>query len=386
MLSFHQSSYLRALVERGHRCVCVVDALVEKFPERAVMGWRHPDCGGMELAVGPDSARMRAILDEDPEAIHVLFGIRSHRAGEFAWKHCRKGGRRFGILSERADMPGWKSLPRRLYYRWAGLRHGRKPDFIMPLGEIGVRWYASCHFPRERLFPLAYATESRWLDFPRAPRADRRFQIAYVGSLFDWKGPDLLLSALARLQALPWTLRLVGDGPMRARLETFVRRQGWEDRVEFAGYLAYEEAMRTLAGADLLVLPSRYDGWGAVVNEALMRGVPVVCSDRCGARDLVGEAWRGEAYPYQDLAALAGAIDRRILSGPPDAGARRRIRDWSRCIEGPAVADYIVAVMEHVYGGGPRPAPPWSRCVSPEPVPRRSPRARADNRPAVEVT
>ena len=86
-----------------------------------------------------------------------------------------------------------------------------------------------------------------------------------------------------------------------------------------------------------------------------MRGVPVVCSDRCGAYDLLREPWRGEIYPWHRVDSLAEILERRIAAGPVDNATRRRISNWSRCIEGPSVADYFLAVIEHIYAGGPRP-------------------------------
>lgn len=361
VFSMHHSAYLRALAARGHECLCVVDGKVEAFPERAKMGWQDPDPGQVRLIVRPDQETLSALLeDTSQQTIHVLGGIRSTRVVEIAWDYCLAHPRRFGILSERADLRGWKGLLRRAYYGWVGRRYGNRPQFALALGEIGARWFVDRGFPRERVFPIAYATESQFLDIPPPPRADSPFQLVYLGSLFHWKGPDLLLSALARLADHCWQLRVMGDGPLRTELEDFVRKRQWGDRVAFLGYLPYDEAMRRLAGTDLLVLPSRYDGWGAVVNEALMRGIPVVCSDQCGACDLVREAWRGEVYPYNDVDALAQAIGRRLAAGPPDARARQRIQDWSRCVDGDSVADYSLAVLNHVYGNAPRPAPPWS--------------------------
>jgi len=229
------------------------------------------------------------------------------------------------------------------------------------MGELGVRWYAGAGFPRALLFPFAYVTEAEARVVARPARDDQGFHLLCLASLIVRKAPDLLLQALARLPAQKWTLRFLGDGPIRAQLEAFVNRAGWEDRVEFLGWLPHGAAMRVLAESDLLVLPSRFDGWGAVVNEALMRGVQVLCSDRCGAADLLGEAWRGDVYPWRDVAVLAQTLERRISAGPPDEAQRSRIRAWARCLEGPAVADYFLAVMDHVYRGGPRPIAPWRR-------------------------
>ena len=52
------------------------------------------------------------------------------------------------------------------------------------------------------------------------------------------------------------------------------------------------------------MLPSRFDGWGAVVNEALMVGTPVICSDRCGASDLIENGRNGYVFEAGNARAL----------------------------------------------------------------------------------
>ena len=75
------------------------------------------------------------------------------------------------------------------------------------------------------------------------------------------------------------------------------------------------EAVAEIARHDLFLLPSRFDGWGAVVNEALMCGVPVVCSDNCGAAELLGESWRGEVFRTGSAAGLKDILQRWIALG-----------------------------------------------------------------------
>ncbi|MFX9050260.1 glycosyltransferase, partial [Acinetobacter baumannii] len=59
------------------------------------------------------------------------------------------------------------------------------------------------------------------------------------------------------------------------------------DSVEVVPFQPYSQAMALLAQSDVVVVPSRHDGWGAVVNEAIGYGIPVVCTDRCGSLDMV---------------------------------------------------------------------------------------------------
>lgn len=100
------------------------------------------------------------------------------------------------------------------------------------------------------------------------------------------------------------------------------------------------------------------DGWGAVVNEALMCGEPVLCSESCGSAALVRNSERSEIFRTGDVSDLARAISSRIANGRLTPRTRERIR-WSRCIEGTAAAAYLVRISEHVEGQGERPVAPW---------------------------
>lgn len=134
-----------------------------------------------------------------------------------------------------------------------------------------------------------------------------------------------------------------------------------EDRIRFIRNKANVEAMRLLDASDLLVLPSRWDGWGAVVNEALMRGVPVLCSDRCGAASLVRHNEQGEVFPTGSVTGLRDALARRISAGKKTQESTRVLRAWAHAITGESAADYLLSILASVYADQRRPAPPWSR-------------------------
>jgi phosphatidylinositol alpha-1,6-mannosyltransferase len=151
----------------------------------------------------------------------------------------------------------------------------------------------------------------------------------------------------------------VGDGEGRSTWERLASRLQISDHVTFAGVLPNTEAKAILGRLDLFVLPSRFDGWGAVVNEALMQGVPVLCSDRCGARDLLSESWRGEVFKANSVDSLRDVLSTWIGCGKRTPELTERIKNWSRCIEGESLADYFAKVLGHVYSGAPRPMAPW---------------------------
>lgn len=123
---------------------------------------------------------------------------------------------------------------------------------------------------------------------------DRYF--LYVGRLAPEKNLEALIRsfAAARVRGSQSSLVLVGDGPLRGRLESQVQEAGLASWVRFAGLKSTAETLPYYAFAHAFVLPSRREPWGLVVNEALAAGLPVIVSNRCGcASDLVAHGSNG---------------------------------------------------------------------------------------------
>jgi glycosyltransferase involved in cell wall biosynthesis len=152
-----------------------------------------------------------------------------------------------------------------------------------------------------------------------------------VATLTARKGHDLLFEALSGLKDFAWRLDCLGgamgDERMLDRLQEQLRDFGLLERVKFAG--EGDDAMleRAYAAADLFVLPTRYEGYGMVVAEALARGLPVV-STRTGAiAELVGDS-AGLLVPPGDTTALRLAL-RRFFS---DADLRASLRQGALAV------------------------------------------------------
>ncbi len=132
-------------------------------------------------------------------------------------------------------------------------------------------------------------------------------------------------SVLLAFAALPESARLeiVGDGPERAALEHLTHALDLEDRVRFSGEMAEEGVLKRLAASQTLVLASREEVWGLVVNEALAAGLHTVVSDRCGVAPSV-QRHRGVYVCEPTPEEIARAMQR--------SGA-----DWSGWIEEPEI-------------------------------------------------
>ncbi|MBN2451540.1 MAG: glycosyltransferase [Lentisphaeria bacterium] len=154
---------------------------------------------------------------------------------------------------------------------------------------------------RRHLLPPREARE-RW----RLPES--AVAVGFVGRLVPQKDPGVLLEAFARCAASGGAVFLVlcGAGPLEARLRRRASELGIAERVRWAGYVP--EASRLLAGLDLLVLPSRYEGLSYALLEGLAAGVPMVAADVPGncPREELREAVA--YFPPGDVDALARVL------------------------------------------------------------------------------
>jgi len=120
----------------------------------------------------------------------------------------------------------------------------------------------------------------------RAPGEPLR--IAWAGRHQPAKALPLLLRALSRLEAnVPWRLEIFGDGPMTGRWRRKARQLGLQDRCTWHGALPRAEFLAHLGTAHLFVITSLKDLTSTVLLEAIAQGIPVVCPDLCGFRDVV---------------------------------------------------------------------------------------------------
>jgi glycosyltransferase involved in cell wall biosynthesis len=203
---------------------------------------------------------------------------------------------------------------------------------IAAIGSFAEDDYRA-RFPEPRSFRIPYHCNLEpFITAPRRSRADGHVVFLFCGQMIARKGVDLLLTAFQRLGG---GARLLLVGP-EAQLPEFVAPlpPAVRECIEYAGFQAPEDLPRFFARADVFVLPSRYDGWGVVVNQALGAGLPIICSDMVGAgRDLVEEEINGLRFPTGDAAALAERMQRFIhqplLIESWGNVSRRRAHDWT---------------------------------------------------------
>jgi glycosyltransferase involved in cell wall biosynthesis len=165
-------------------------------------------------------------------------------------------------------------------------------------------------------------------------------RILTVGDMKPEKQQALLLRSFARL--LPRRdarLVLVGDGPLRPRLERLAEELGIADRVAFAGFTL--DVWPFYKTASLFALSSDVEGFPLVVCEALHCGLPVVSTRAGGVPEILGEGRYGHLVPEGDAEAFAEALD-RALDGRFDAAL---LRQRAERVAGQSCSDRYSEIM-----------------------------------------
>ncbi len=110
------------------------------------------------------------------------------------------------------------------------------------------------------------------------PPSDLNSDIIFVGRLIKEKNVDMLIEAVAYLiNELPHVnCQIIGDGPVKKKLEEMVIENGLQDNVFFSGFMEYSKIIARMKSSKVLVLPSSREGFGIVVIEAYACGVPVI--------------------------------------------------------------------------------------------------------------
>ena len=152
---------------------------------------------------------------------------------------------------------------------------------------------------------------------PQGPVADRSDAplVVCVGRLCYARAPDVAVTALALMRTPSVRLRLVGDGADRAAIENLINALGVDGRVELSGFRS--DPAPDLRAADVVMIPSRYDGMALILLEAMACGAAIVATRVAGTSALAGA---GQLVPAEDPESLAEAVD-ALLADPQ----RRRL-------------------------------------------------------------
>lgn len=238
---------------------------------------------------------------------------------------CRLAGIPFFLYGDSSFPPPEETLRQRIRARLLRALFRRTTGFMVS-GVLNAEYYRHYGGDPDHFFLLPWAVDNdRFADAARFAEGEREGmreamsigsgQTVFVFSakLVARKDPMTLLRAYERMPGRDRAIVLfVGDGELREPLETYAREHAL-DGVRFAGFINQRDLPKYYALSDVFVLPSTYEPRGAVINEAMACGLPVIVTDRCGSvGDIVLDGENAFVYPAGDADALATAMSRLV--------------------------------------------------------------------------
>ncbi len=319
VLTDHQAFTFQALGQQAGVPVLAYVTTMEDVVRKA-QGWSDTQVASVERRLIPRHGFLRYCyrqLYEYRAAVHVFaspfeqprliicilfaawFGIEFYLISE------PYSPRADGYLRDTSQRLGkFKATLRPWLYRCYALLLRNHVAGIFAISWLAVTQYRQVGIPPAKIFPFGYFvpfddTATLLVD-SRLPVTSFQLRIIFVGSLIRRKGVDLLQDAVQQLHARGCKVSVDVYGPGDG--SSIVSKDG---RICYRGTIPFGHAQRVIGQYDLLVLPSRYDGWGVVVNEALCAGVPVVCSDTTGAGAVAVALGAGLSFTSGDSTSLS---------------------------------------------------------------------------------
>lgn len=196
----------------------------------------------------------------------------------------------------------------------------RLADQVIVPSTASLNLMLSLGLPKDRITLTPYSVDNDWWSeqSKKVARSAVRASwgvsedetvILFCAKLQEWKRPLDLLRAFAKAMPSKALLVFAGDGPLQEKLKSEASALRVDQQVRFIGFVNQSMLPAVYRSSDVMVLPSEYEPFAVVVNEAMCCGCPVIASDHVGsARDLIAPIQSSFVYPCGDIGALADLL------------------------------------------------------------------------------
>lgn len=347
MVTPHLAALAAALAERGFKVNFIANENLSK--KRIQQGWEMPELGKVKLLLAPNKDTVIRYASNAPQdSIHLCQGLRGNGLVSYAQRVIRKRGLRHWAMMETVDDSGWNGFFKKIFYRILFLYWHSHLSGVLAVGQNTLDWVVARGVERSLVYPFSYflkePTINNLLNVSIKKNKKPSFRFIFVGQLINRKKVDLLIKAIAALKLEKIEFWIIGGGPEEKRLRSLANIL-LPKKVFWLGVIPIKKIPAVIHQADCLVLPSRFDGWGAVVQEALMVGTPAVCSDKCGSSVIVEASKVGSVFSTNNQQALISSLSNQYEKGLVSSKQRQKIIKWSRCLGASSGAKYLESVL-----------------------------------------
>jgi len=306
--------------------------------------------------------KLEVAMDNFKPSAVMLLGY-SEVLYQKAWCHARQQKIPILFRMEANDVAYKTTLLKRALRDYLLKKIYRTISAFMYIGVESMTHYRRLGVPEHKLFFSPYCIDAANFQSGEEDHSKSRKIVreelgisaqdivaVFSGKFIERKNPEVILKAL---MTLPGELQrqivimYIGSGPLKPLLERTVQEEG-NVRVIFCGFKNQSELSAYYNAADFMILPSRKEPWGLVVNEAMVHGLPCVVSDHVAChKDLIEPGVTGEVFVSNDKNDLGRAITKIVLyckSPSTQQICRRKVSNYS--VE--AAANGIAKAYQHI--------------------------------------
>lgn len=184
---------------------------------------------------------------------------------------------------------------------YAHRRKNYKGLYLLSYGEYAYRDYVITGSFREKGFLWAYFTKTRQLPILKHTHEKRVVEVVWAGRFVGWKHPEycIVLASHLKKKGSLFHITMIGDGEEKSKIERQIANKGLTSFISCVGSLQPDSVYEIMDKADVYLFTSDSgEGWGVVLNEAMMSGCAIVASDLAGATSsLLTDGINGLVYP-----------------------------------------------------------------------------------------
>lgn len=174
-------------------------------------------------------------------------------------------------------------------------------EYIVTLSSFAASTYKE-YAPEKNIISIPLGVDSSKFIYKEKNPGNGVFNYLFVGNVTYAKGIDILIEAFHQISAANMQLTFAG-----AKGDAY-KLLSKDKRIKYAGKLSYHDLNKLYQQSDVLILPSRLDGFGMVVTEAMATGTPAIVSTHTGAKDLIKHDYNGWIFPDGNVQELKNAM------------------------------------------------------------------------------
>jgi glycosyltransferase involved in cell wall biosynthesis len=308
------------------------------------------------------------IINKYPSAIHIFNGFRG-KTKKYLKRLSKVKNIKLGILAERPSYSGsiikmtFRKIATWALYRYYSFKYSKNLSLFLALGQKGVDSYKLFGFKDDTLFPFMYnplvKVSSENIDTSIIHQTEI-IKMLYLGRFSGvFKGVDILLKAIKTIDKRNWQLDFVGGyGDLKDKVLEITSAN---EHLHFKGTWKSDDVISKISKYDICVIPSKFEGWNLISNEAINAGIGVIVTNQATSDELIEASGAGIVVPANNEKALREAI-LKVLNHPELIQEfKEKAKIYAPKISSKVVGNYFIDIMDYVFyhDSETRPKCPW---------------------------